>query len=409
MKKTSANVATIHRAAKNIGGVVKYPVRKIFHGTEPPEGLVGAALNGGTLIAGAIPRANQFPRGSHIRQSLKGEMNQGKIVLPKEGPSWVEKKLKLPTPATGAGKRLENEIIKIHEGFERKAKPKYMSGKTFAGHLSPEIILNEHNLISSLHGEGSSEAKKSFTALRQHGLGNEGPDLTELMSSVYGPRAGFTYGEGGKIPKAMKKDFLRRWGKREISSPTEARKIQLMGKESSVKTEIHPTYEAFFDEVEKIAAASGAIKGVLIGAGLGTGLGVTRAVSTESKHRMNEAGHYTPEGNELLRSARIRHHLARIGSAAVTGAIAGGAIGHWGPRASARVGENMKSGVESAMHSGIEKGWDHVETKARKLIEETPEILSEKAKKIVNGAVRTRVLKLKKILNTPVSQFFKKK
>lgn len=157
--------------------------------------------------------------------------------------------------------------------------------------------------------------------------------------------------------------------------------------------------EAFTDEFEKIAV-SGAVKGLAAGAALAGGLGVARGVSREADLRMQEAGRFSEEDQKTLRKARTKHHAAGVGSAIAGGALVGGAAGHWGPRASAAVGKDMKDGVYSAMTEGGKKAWSDISPQAEEfaarvsknglsqaegLVSKTPGILADSAKKSAKG------------------------
>lgn len=97
-------------------------------------------------------------------------------------------------------------VAGAHELFERKTHVKNMLYR--GGHLSPEVLLKEHNLLSKLEGPGADSARETLRAVRsQRG---DTADVQKMVHSAYGDRGAQFLAEGERIPKAMRKDLMRK-------------------------------------------------------------------------------------------------------------------------------------------------------------------------------------------------------
>jgi hypothetical protein len=112
------------------------------------------------------------------------------------------------------GKKLSPEARKAvnvaslhHEGFERAAMKKGRRMSYGYGHASPEVLAKEHNLYARLTGKGADEARAAIQNVR--GQAGDAEALNKLLKKRFGARAGITYGQGQKIPKAMRKALRR--------------------------------------------------------------------------------------------------------------------------------------------------------------------------------------------------------
>lgn len=117
-----------------------------------------------------------------------------------------------------AGRDALHDALVLHEGFERGVRPKDVNigYSDEYGHMGPGVIINEHNMLSKMSGPGSDEARKVVRAIRE-APGREMDDLRESFRGAYGPRAERYLRDGNRVPKAMKKNYLRRirkshWG-----------------------------------------------------------------------------------------------------------------------------------------------------------------------------------------------------
>ena len=110
-------------------------------------------------------------------------------------------------PAGAAQQRAANILTGVHEGFERSTKS---SPAPYFSHFSPSVIHKEHNMVAGLEGPGAEEGRKYFQGMR---AGGEGPAHAEQLQVMYGDKAApwATYGQGPKLPKAMRKDMIRNW------------------------------------------------------------------------------------------------------------------------------------------------------------------------------------------------------
>jgi hypothetical protein len=107
-----------------------------------------------------------------------------------------------------------------HELFERSNPLRQsMRGGTFFSHISPQVLLKEHNLLAKATGPGSAVAR-NITAGVRHGTG-ESDLLSQHFLAASGGRARLDFGAGvvddqgkqlwgGRIPKAMRKNLAHR-------------------------------------------------------------------------------------------------------------------------------------------------------------------------------------------------------
>lgn len=107
---------------------------------------------------------------------------------------------------TTAGRKALTGVVASHDLAERAVKKRDVA--PFSSHLSPEVLLKEHNTLSRLTGEGADEARKVMRNVRRRS--GESEHMRNLVVQQYGPRAAQFFDEGEKIPKAMRKDLLRR-------------------------------------------------------------------------------------------------------------------------------------------------------------------------------------------------------
>lgn len=205
--KAAASTDTLLAGARRLGAV-RTPARLQGNSrlsgpvTMPTTGQITnrAGWLGGTDTATARKLVAQNPA------ALPPKNTQGKIFMPKGN-------VALPGSAgiSGEGRRAVNGMTALHEGFERSVRP--ADSTMFTTHLSPDVMLQEHNMVSRATGPGAPEARNVFKQMRE-GSG-EAPALNEIFREFYGAKMPFQYGEGAKIPKAMRKDFVRRWKTRE--------------------------------------------------------------------------------------------------------------------------------------------------------------------------------------------------
>lgn len=126
---------------------------------------------------------------------------EGRIFLPEGGST---RKLDAFKSLSGEGRRAVNVAAGLHEGFERGVTP--TQSAPAHGHASPQVIINEHNLLSKMTGPGADEARNAFGSLRGN---REYADLRNGLEQKYGPRAKQFMEQGAKIPSAMRKNYVR--------------------------------------------------------------------------------------------------------------------------------------------------------------------------------------------------------
>lgn len=114
---------------------------------------------------------------------------------------------------SGPGYKALNVAGILHEGFESAVKPGEVA--MAHGHLSPDVLMKEHNMFSRMTGPGADEARGAMQGIRRsHG---DASSLASAMEQTYGRPVIGTYGEGEKIPKAIRRDFRRRSAAGEVS------------------------------------------------------------------------------------------------------------------------------------------------------------------------------------------------
>lgn len=203
----------------------RVPVKTLARSLPRPDRsqVFTAAAGGGAALppAGAL-KAMWGQNGyleDEIRELLQAYPKQmrGQIFLPR-GVRGSVGALSLAAPGvapknmSGAGQRATNVAVGLHEGFERGVKPSEV--QPVFGHLSPKVLLNEHNMISRMTGPGSDEARNLFTQMRSSPIPDaphgEMGHIRKRFVDYYGPRAEEFFQPGAKIPAAMRRDFVRR-------------------------------------------------------------------------------------------------------------------------------------------------------------------------------------------------------
>ena len=143
-----------------------------------------------------------------IRRSIEGYMRRspGKIYVSKDAGKAFK-----PSATKQEVKDLRT-LFGVHEGLERRVKPREIEYSSL--HLSPKVMMEEKNLLSKLTGAESS--KKYLEGLRV--AGGEYPLLRRQFDQAFGKRALPFLQEGSRIPRAMKKRFMRIGGRGELGA-----------------------------------------------------------------------------------------------------------------------------------------------------------------------------------------------
>lgn len=148
-----------------------------------------------------------------VRHASPHNINfKGQIVVPREpGGSYASLRRLLPDDQlpvlSGAGQRAVNIVTGLHEGFERGVKANEVA--PVFSHLSPKVLLNEHNMLSRLTGPGADEARNFYSKLREiHPA--ETSAWQGRMVKEYGPAVAKFFEPGARIPAALKRDFVRK-------------------------------------------------------------------------------------------------------------------------------------------------------------------------------------------------------
>ncbi len=128
---------------------------------------------------------------------MVGQMQRTSKALPEEAGSLATRGL------SGAGKKALNLVGVGHEAAELTTPAKYVA--PFASHMSPDVLVREHNILSTLSGKGAGEARKYMRGMRD--TSGEAGAMKELFQKRFGDRGAEFLGEGQKVPKAMRKRF----------------------------------------------------------------------------------------------------------------------------------------------------------------------------------------------------------
>lgn len=97
------------------------------------------------------------------------------IFVPKD--LNVYKKIFKTPDAKGSQLKLLDLLAQAHEALEiknvNKGKFNFIRSLRLGKHSSPEVLLQEHNLVTRLTGKGSEEAKKAINNLRKYNVIHE--------------------------------------------------------------------------------------------------------------------------------------------------------------------------------------------------------------------------------------------
>jgi hypothetical protein len=128
------------------------------------------------------------------------------ILLPKGGAPQLQSQMGIDVPTNPQAMRAHAYAFGHHEGFERAVKPHEQAYGH--GHLSPNVLMKEHNMLSKMTGAGAEEARAGIRGLRET-AGDMGA-VRGGAERLYGPQASQFFGPDQRVPKAMMKDFTRR-------------------------------------------------------------------------------------------------------------------------------------------------------------------------------------------------------
>lgn len=111
--------------------------------------------------------------------------------------------LSAPTPLQS---RANMAAVGAHELYERGVKARHVA--PIASHLSPEVLLKEHNLLSRLTGHGADYTREGMRTMRN--TTGEAEHMRNLLNNAFGERATQFLNEGEKVPKAMRHALRRK-------------------------------------------------------------------------------------------------------------------------------------------------------------------------------------------------------
>jgi len=212
--KEAASVADLGAALRRISGKVRLPAN-LMEGVAEFHPSLQQSVG---LLRSHAPRV---PKQEILKQLPKNPLSN-QIALPRGG-SFKALQRKPETRGfvsgvtTGAGQRAVNTAIGLHEGFEKAVRPERI--RPVATHLSPDVWVKEHNMLARMTGPGAQEARDVFSKMR-HSSG-EAEAFSGVLQDAFGPRmANFQYGQGEKIPKAMRNRLFDHIKKMAAGAPT---------------------------------------------------------------------------------------------------------------------------------------------------------------------------------------------
>ena len=232
LEKLAVDVADLYdkvRRAKHVHFDEPSPVQghNIVAQTQPTRRQVSAsqakALDGLEATINAMPDNDFISKADLLKSSrsltpvvnrqmkdhMKSTNAYGRIDLNQKAITQVVGSVgKAPEEGSHAARAL-TALAGAHELFERKTGTKDIVGG-MQGHMSPDVLFKEHNLLSRLTGEGSDHARSLLRSMRV--ATGESGHVRGMVDEAFGhdPRAQQFLEEGTKIPKAMRKALLRK-------------------------------------------------------------------------------------------------------------------------------------------------------------------------------------------------------
>ena len=216
LEKSAASVDELATGAKRLG-ILKVPPNKNAIGTShtsyyspPPKKL--SLMTG--YPAAAYPKTNLdnkvvSPGGvGGSSQALRKKVEAVEKTITEPGVVALDHNARETLRnLSGPGHRAINTVTGLHEGFERAVKPHEIA--PIASHISPKVLLDEHNMLSKMTGPGSDEARTIFRDIRNND--QEYDHIKNTMRQMYGDRSLKYLEEGNKIPSAMKRNLVGRY------------------------------------------------------------------------------------------------------------------------------------------------------------------------------------------------------
>jgi hypothetical protein len=217
LEKIAATVKQISEGAKRMKGVVRLDGLHMLKDMVTQPKRTFSALQAATVMgggkglnpAGALPTRGQLRRIARVTgEDLSGNPgSKAPGTIYSAGPKHTAEAFGAKTKD---GKKATHAVTLMHEQYERGVKPRdvnlpYAQAR---GHISPGVIVKEHNLLSRLKGPGADEARGLWRGIRKSR--GEDADIKDGFANIFGPRSAQFLAEGEKVPKAMRKKYLRK-------------------------------------------------------------------------------------------------------------------------------------------------------------------------------------------------------
>jgi hypothetical protein len=129
-----------------------------------------------------------------VTKSIPKFLDKKTIVLPKHWVRKISKEKLLSSEHKAVG-----SVALAHEGAELKYfKNPSLSFINWASHMSPAVLLREHNVLTTLQGPGSEKARQVFKILRSQTDGIRVPEADYLKQLVSNS---FEYGTSKRLSR----------------------------------------------------------------------------------------------------------------------------------------------------------------------------------------------------------------
>lgn len=196
LEKIAASISVLRKALSRLG--VKVPKKETLPDVFKAITIPTKAQQRAASRIGKEPEWQAMVP-QEIKSDLLGYMKRepGTIYVSKD----VGKAIK--PSATKQEARDLRTLTGVHEGLERGVKPKEMEYTSLHG--SPKVMLQEMNMLNRL--TGGKKAGDYLRKLRERG--GEYPLLREQVTQAFGKRALPFLQPGSRVPKAMRKHFMK--------------------------------------------------------------------------------------------------------------------------------------------------------------------------------------------------------
>lgn len=175
------------------GGAMTIPKSQHLSALKTAPVVGSGPITSKTVTPAVVAHSANYGGSTMVHPEIAARMSTALTGMPHLGPE---------------GQTAHTGVTAAHEIAERRIRPRNVVGG-FYSHLSPDVLLQEHNTLSRLTGPGAAEARNVIRS--QRALSGEAPHLQNMVTTAFNdPRAASFLAEGEKVPKAMRKALLRK-------------------------------------------------------------------------------------------------------------------------------------------------------------------------------------------------------